>query len=106
MAKIILVDLHVCGVVFRAAERIVGARGKYENWGQYYRLCKGGSGGTPLGNFAILHALKCVLGASEAHFRSYIKYINTCLLPSSFSGFRSKSTTNGALVSGCATVVT
>ena len=42
MAKIILVDLHVCGVVFMAAERIVGARGKYKKWGPYYRLCKGG----------------------------------------------------------------
>ena len=90
----------------RAAERIVGARGKYENWGRYYRLCKGGSGGTPPGNFAILHALKCVLGASEAPFRSYIQYIHTCQLPSSFSGFRLKSTTNGALVSGCTVVVT
>ena len=55
----------------------------------------------PPGNFEILHALKCVLGASEAPFRACIQYINT-YLASSFSGFRSKSTTYWALVSGCA----
>ena len=41
----------------------------------------GESGGTPPGIFfvfAILHALKCVLGASEAPFRAYIQYIHTC----------------------------
>ena len=29
-------------------------------------LCEGGLGGMPLGNFEILHTLKCVLGAPEA----------------------------------------
>ena len=47
----------------------------------------------PPGNFEILHALKCVLGASEAPFRAYIQYIHTCKLSSLLSGFRSKSTT-------------
>ena len=50
----------------------------------------GGFGGTPPENFGILHALKCVMGASEAPFCACIKYIHTCKLPSSFSGFRSK----------------
>ena len=31
----------------------------------------------PLRNFWILHALKCVLGASEAPFRACIQYIHT-----------------------------
>ena len=30
----------------------------------------------PPGNFEILHALKCTLGASEAPFRACIQYIN------------------------------
>ena len=47
MAKIILVDLHVCGVVFRAAERIVGARGKYENWANIIGCVKGVWGHAP-----------------------------------------------------------
>ena len=42
-----------------------------------------GSGGTPPGNFEIVHALKCVLGAPEALFRACTK------LPSSISGFGS-----------------
>ena len=54
--------------------------------------------------FEILHALKCVLGASEVPFRACIQYIPTCQLPSLFSGFRSKSTTYEALASGCAEV--
>ena len=40
---------------------------------------RGGSGGTPPGNFAILHALKCVLGASEAPFRACIHTAHTYL---------------------------
>ena len=54
----------------------------------------------PPGNFRILHALKCVLGAPEALFRACTQYIYTCKLPSSISGFRSKSATYGALASG------
>ena len=89
----------------RAAERIVGARDKYIKWGPYFRL--GVWGHTPRNFFAILHALKCALGTSdfsEAPFRAYIQYIHTCQLPSSYRGFRSKSVTYGALVSGCAVV--
>ena len=54
----------------------------------------------PPGNFEILHALKCVLGAPEAPFRASTQYIYTCKLPSSISCFRSKSATYGALASG------
>ena len=50
-------------------------------------------------NFENLHALKCVLGAPEALFHACTQYIYTCKLPSSISGFRSKSTTYGALAS-------
>ena len=39
----------------------------------------------------ILHALKCVLGAPESLFRAHTQHIYTCKLPSSISGFRSKS---------------
>ena len=44
--------------------------------------------GMPPGNFEILHALKHVLGASEASFHAFVQYICTCKLSSSFSGFR------------------
>ena len=53
----------------------------------------------PQKNFEILHALKCVLRDSEVPFCACIQYIPTCQLPSLFSGFRSKSTTYGALAS-------
>ena len=45
------------------------------------------------------HALKCVLGALEALFHVCTQYIYTCKLPSLISGFRSKSTTYGAVAS-------
>ena len=55
----------------------------------------GGVGGGALWGWGhaprILHALKCVLGASEALFRACTQYIYTCKLPSSSSGFMSKS---------------
>ena len=54
----------------------------------------------PPGNFEVLHALKCVLGASEAPFCACIQSIHTCKLPSSFSSFRSKTMTYRALASG------
>ena len=50
------------------------------------RLWKGGLGARPQKNFEVSHALKCVLGASEAPFCACIQYIRTCKLPSSFSG--------------------
>ena len=53
----------------------------------------------PPGNVEILHALKCVLEAPEALFHTCTQYIYTCKLPSSINGFRSKSTTYGALAS-------
>ena len=58
--------------------------------------CKGGLGAHPR---KFLHALKCVLGAPEALFRACIQHIYTCKLPSSISGFSSKSTMYGALAS-------
>ena len=69
----------------------MGAQGKYKS--DFHR----GLGGTPPKNLEILHALKCVLRASEAPFHACIQYIHTCRLPSSFSGSRSKSMTYRAL---------
>ena len=42
----------------------LGEQGKYKTWAPENGLCegRGGVGGTPPGNFEILHALKCVLG--------------------------------------------
>ena len=40
----------------------------------------GGSGGTPPEHFGSLHALKCVLGPSEAPFCACIQYINLLLI--------------------------
>ena len=72
--------------LYRTTERIVGAWGKYKKWGPYYRLCEAGSGGF-WGSFLSIHT------------------VHTCQFLSSFSSFRSKSTTYGALVSGCAVVM-
>ena len=77
-----------------------GGPGHTQKVGPHKIDCVGGSGGTPPGNFEILHALKCVLGAPEAVFRARTQYIYTCKSPSSISGFRSKSTTYGAVASG------
>ena len=58
----------------------MGARGNYKKWGAHSIDCvRGGLGARPPGNFGILHALKCVLGASEAPFRAYLQYIHTYL---------------------------
>ena len=48
----------------------MGAQGKYIKWGPY---CVREAGGTPPENFEILHALKCVLGASQVLFCAYIQ---------------------------------
>ena len=45
-----------------------GGPGQIENMGPHKMVGVRGSGGTPPGNFEILHALKCVLGAPEALF--------------------------------------
>ena len=90
----------------RAAKRIVGAQGKYKKWDPFYRLCEGGLGRTPPGNFEILLALKCVLGASEAPFCACIQYIQciyTCQLQSSFAVSDRKVRCTGPS-SGCAEV--
>ena len=41
---------------------------KYKKWGPTKWIVREGSEGTPPGNFEILHALKCVMGAPEALF--------------------------------------
>ena len=51
-------------------------------------IVQGQSGGVPLGNFEILHALKCVLEAPEALFCACTQHIYTCKLPFSISGFQ------------------
>ena len=65
--------------VNRATERIGGgggrggwggAQGKYRMWDPKILIVGGGSGGPAPGNFEILHALKCVLGAPEAVFHA------------------------------------
>ena len=78
-------------------EKIVAAQGKYRKWGPYYRLLEGVWGHAPRKCLKILHALKCVLGASGDPFCIYIQYKHTCQLPSSFSGFGLKSMTYGTL---------
>ena len=86
----------------RATERIVGDQGKYKKWGPY---CVRGLWGHAPENFEILHALKCVLRASQVPFCACIQYIPTCQCLSLFSGFRVKSMTYRALASGCAEVM-
>ena len=83
----------------RAAKKIVGAQGKYKSGAHTIDFVRGVWGCTPR-KFEILQPLKY---ASEAPF-ACIQYINNYQLPSSFSGFRSKSMTYGALVSGSAVV--
>ena len=55
---------------------------------------QGGSGGTPPENFEVLHALKRVLGASEAPFCACIQYIH---IPASCRLRLAVSDQNGAL---------
>ena len=53
--------------ISRAAERIGGpmqSKYRYKKW----TLQNGGSGGTPSGNFEILHPLRCVLGTPRIFF--------------------------------------
>ena len=61
--------------MLRAAERMGGANTKSGAHNIDYTICKG-VGGTPPENFEVLHALKRVLGASEAPFCACIQYIN------------------------------
>ena len=60
--------------------------GGLQKVGPYKMDCVGGVWGTPPGNFEILYALKCVLGAPEALFHACTQYIYTCKLPSLISG--------------------
>ena len=88
----IATDIH------KATERIGGPRANSKSGASQNGLCEGGLGTHPQ---EILHALKGVLGAPEALFRACTQYIYvyTCKSLSSISGFRSKSTTYGALAS-------
>ena len=51
-------------IIVRAAKRIGQAQDKDKKWGAAIWIVQGGSWGTPPENVEILHALKCVLGAS------------------------------------------
>ena len=87
---------------FHAQGHREDCRGKYKEWGPYSCVRRVlGHAPRRFWDFQRF-ALKCVLGASEAPFHACIQYIHTYQLPSLFSSFRSKSTTYGALVSGCA----
>ena len=92
--RLLLLFLLLC----RTQGRREGGRGpgQIQKAGKI-QIVQGGSGGMSPENFEVSHALKCVLEASEAPFCACIQYIHTCKLPSSFSSFRSKSTTYGAL---------
>ena len=83
--------LLVCAVAYthvavclesRAAKRIGGAQGKYKEWPHNMDCGRA----RPQ---EILHALKCVLGASEASLCACLQYIYTCKLLSLFTSFRS-----------------
>ena len=83
-----------CGI--RAAERFVAAQGKCKKCGPTKWIFVWGAC-TPPGNLEILHALKCVLGAPEALFRSCTQYIYTCKLPSSISSWERLSSPRGSV---------
>ena len=92
----------------RLLNKVMLTQGRREDYGGPEQIqkvgpimCEDGSQGPPPENFEILHALKCVLGASQVPFCTCIQYIPTCQLPSLLSG---SSTTYGALPSGCAEV--
>ena len=93
-----MLDSPVTGIS-RAAERIEGA-GQIQKVGPHQMGCVRGVWWHAPGNFEILHAVKCVLGAPETLFRACTQCIYTCKFPSSISGSRSKSMTSGALASG------
>ena len=61
--------------IHRAAERMGGGQSKYKKRGPYNIDCVRGVWGTPPENFEVLHALKRVLGVSEAPFCACIQYI-------------------------------
>ena len=73
--------------------------GQIQKVGPHNIDCGKGVWGLAPRNVEILCALKFILGASEALFCACTQYIYTCKLPSSISGFRSKSTTCRALAS-------
>ena len=69
-------EVLICKPIFIRILRLFGA-GPPRGWegprantkcGAHNIDCGRGSGGTALGNFELLRALKCVLGASEAPF--------------------------------------
>ena len=108
----IYIHIHIYIYIWKSVIRLTSvglahARPNYAGpprglWGPRANIKSGphtvGAGGTPPENFEILHALKCILRASQVPFCACIQYIPTFQLPSLFSGFRSKSTTYGALL--------
>ena len=72
---------HGCVIVTRTAERVRRPRANTKSGARKLDCMRGVWGHAP-GNFEILHALKCVLGACEALFRICIEFIHTFKLPS------------------------
>ena len=74
--------LSVAIISIRAAERIGegGPRANTKSGALQNGLCEGGLGTCPQEIFAILHALKCVLGTPEALFRACTQYIYSVYL--------------------------
>ena len=71
--------------------------GQTQKAGPSIWIVGGGLGGTPLGNFEILHALKYVLGAPEALFCTCIQYLQVTVLN---LWFQIENMTYRALASG------
>ena len=65
--------MHTVLLVYRAAKRIGEGRANTKSGDAQNGLCEG----TPLENFEILDALKCVLEAPEALFHACTQYIYT-----------------------------
>ena len=63
----------VCMYVHSGPPRGLG--GQIQKVGPHKMDCVGESGGTPPGNFEILHTLKCVLEAPEALFSAHTVHI-------------------------------
>ena len=72
-------QLQVTDTALRATERMGGYRANSKS-GAHNIDCGREVWGHAPEKFGILHALKCVMGASEAPFCACIKYIHTCKL--------------------------
>ena len=78
-----------------------GAQGKYKEWGPEIRIVGGGWGCAPRKFWDFTCSRVCSGGSWGSFFvHAHSTYRYTCKMPSSISGFRSKSTMYGALASG------